>query len=228
MFNRQAVNALKGLDSNDSVLKGSGSNDSQAAPIRRFLRPRRQGAATGTANLPPPSPGKRKSSIVSSYIHSNEIFYNRSKTCMLFLLFYTSFIFLVLFPFLHYFRWMIYIFFLIVIQKVFFICSNWDWPHLRRRLPSRNGNCLRSSILLFLLQPGPIRANSRNHIWTHSSKRNHPCPIPRLLTRHHRILHLRTKSLLLVVAFSNGKLLIHLWRTWWWHRMRLIVAKIST
>ena len=64
MFNRQAVNALKGLDSNDSVLKGSGSNDSQAAPIRRFLRPRRQGAATGTANLPPPSPGKRKSSIV--------------------------------------------------------------------------------------------------------------------------------------------------------------------
>ena len=66
MFNRQAVNALKveSLDSNDSVLKGLDSNDSQATPIRRFLRPRRQGAATRTANLPPPSPGKRKSSVV--------------------------------------------------------------------------------------------------------------------------------------------------------------------
>ena len=226
MFNRQAVNALKGLDSNESVLKGSGSNDSQAAPIRRFLRPRRQGAATGTANLPPPSPGKRKSSIVV-YSFERDILQSivdMHGILILLYFFYSP----CSFPFLHYFRWMIYIFFLIVIQKVFFICSNWDWPHLRRRLPSRNGNCLRSSILLFLLQPGPIRANSRNHIWTHSSKRNHPCPIPRLLTRHHRILHLRTKSLLLVVAFSNGKLLIHLWRTWWWHRMRLIVAKIST
>jgi hypothetical protein len=56
MFNRQAVNTLE--------VKGLDSNDSQATPIRRFLRPRRQGAATGTANLPPPSPGKRKSSVV--------------------------------------------------------------------------------------------------------------------------------------------------------------------
>jgi hypothetical protein len=56
MFNRQAVNALE--------VKGLDSNDSQATPIRRFLRSRRQGASTGTADLPPPSPGKRKSSVV--------------------------------------------------------------------------------------------------------------------------------------------------------------------
>ena len=63
MFNRQAVNALIGSD----------SKDSHATPIRHFLRNRRQGATTGTANLPPPSPAKRKPSVVFVYSFERDI-----------------------------------------------------------------------------------------------------------------------------------------------------------